>query len=97
MPMKKRNYSQEWRSEKEREHEKPRRAARARARREYDSKGIDRNGKDIDHKTPLSVKIDGANKKSNLRLVSPSTNRSFARNSDGSMKRGANGKSKAKS
>lgn len=95
MPMKKRNWAQEWKNEKARaEHELPRRAARARARRAYDAAGIDRDGKDIDHKTPLSVKIDGANRKSNLRLVSPSTNRSFARNSDGSMKRGANGKSK---
>lgn len=57
---------------------------RQKARREMDSKGIDRKGKDIDHKRPLSK--GGTNASSNLRLVSPSTNRSFTRNSDGSVK-----------
>lgn len=57
---------------------------RQKARREMDSKGIDRKGKDIDHKRPLSK--GGTNASSNLRLVSPNTNRSFARNSDGSVK-----------
>ncbi len=84
MPRKVRDYSKEWLSEKEREHEKPRRAARARARREYDSKGIDRTNKDIDHKVPLSK--GGSDKSHNTRLVKPSTNRSFARTSSGKMK-----------
>lgn len=49
-----------------------------------DAKGVDRTGKDIDHKRPLSK--GGTNGDGNLRLVSPSTNRSFARNPDGSVK-----------
>lgn len=80
----KRNYKREWATEQKRG-EKPERAARARARRSMDAKGIDRTGKDIDHKTPLSR--GGTNSKSNLRLVKPSINRSFSRNSDGSVKR----------
>ena len=61
------------------------RMERQKARREMDSKGVDRKGKDIDHKKPLSK--GGTNTSGNLRLVSPSTNRSFSRNSDGSVKR----------
>jgi hypothetical protein len=57
---------------------------RQKARRAMDAKGVDRAGKDIDHKRPLSK--GGTNASSNLRLVSPSTNRSFTRNSDGSVK-----------
>jgi hypothetical protein len=57
---------------------------RQKARRAMDAKGVDRTGKDIDHKRPLSK--GGTNGDGNLRLVSPSTNRSFARNPDGSVK-----------
>lgn len=60
------------------------RMERQKARRAMDAKGIDRTGKDIDHKKPLSK--GGTNANGNLRLVSPSTNRSFPRNSDGSIK-----------
>lgn len=42
------------------------------------------DGKDVDHKTPLSK--GGTNAKSNLRVVSAGTNRSFSRNADGSLK-----------
>lgn len=42
------------------------------------------DGKDIDHKKPLSK--GGSNSKSNTRVVSASSNRSFARNANGSMK-----------
>ena len=66
------------------------RMERQKARREMDAKGVNRTGKDIDHKKPLSK--GGTNAANNLRLVSPTTNRSFARNSDGSVK----AKSKAK-
>lgn len=65
------------------EHEN--RMERQRARRAMDKKGIDRKGKDIDHVVALSK--GGTNAPSNLRLVSPSKNRSFARNKDSSMKR----------
>lgn len=43
------------------------------------------DGKDVDHKVPLSK--GGSNTAANARVRSPGTNRSFPRNSDGSMKR----------
>lgn len=42
------------------------------------------DGKDINHKKPLSK--GGANTKANVEVTTPSKNRSFARNSDGSIK-----------
>jgi hypothetical protein len=42
------------------------------------------DGKDVDHKRPLSK--GGTNAKSNLRVTSASSNRSFSRNADGSLK-----------
>ena len=42
------------------------------------------DGKDVDHKVPLSK--GGSTAKSNLRVVSATTNRSFSRNANGSMK-----------
>lgn len=42
------------------------------------------DGKDLDHKRPLSK--GGTSSRSNLRAVSASSNRSFSRNSDGSLK-----------
>jgi 5-methylcytosine-specific restriction endonuclease McrA len=42
------------------------------------------DGKDVDHKKPLSK--GGGNSRSNLRAVSASKNRSFARTKDGKMK-----------
>lgn len=42
------------------------------------------DGKDIDHKRPLSK--GGSNAKSNQRVVSEGANRSFSRNADGSLK-----------
>jgi hypothetical protein len=49
-----------------------------------DAKGVDRTGKDIDHAIPLSK--GGTNAPSNLKLKSPSANRSFSRNSDHTVK-----------
>jgi hypothetical protein len=49
------------------------RMERQRARRAYDKKGIDRTGKDIDHKVMLSK---GGTNKDGTRLVSPKKNRS---------------------
>jgi hypothetical protein len=56
------------------------------ARREMEKAGKVHkgDGKDVDHKRPLSK--GGTNNSSNLRVVSSSTNRSFSRNSDGSLK-----------
>ncbi len=42
------------------------------------------DGKDLDHRVPLSK--GGSSNKSNLRPVSRSENRSFSRNKDGSLK-----------
>lgn len=62
-------------------------AKRQRLRYELEKDGKVRkgDGKDVDHKKPLSQ--GGANTKKNARVVSPSTNRSFPRNSDGSIRR----------
>ncbi len=60
------------------------RRKREQARDLYDREGIDRKGKDIDHEVPLSK--GGSAGKSNLRLKSPSQNRSFSRNSDHTVK-----------
>jgi len=79
-----RPYKKEWKQQKERD-EKPARAARERARYTMDKKGVDRTGKDIDHAIPLSK--GGTNAPSNLRLKSPTKNRSFSRNSDHTVKR----------
>jgi hypothetical protein len=42
------------------------------------------DGKDVDHKTPLSK--GGTTSKSNLRVVDRGANRSFSRNPDGSLR-----------
>ena len=78
-----RPYAHEYQMQKARGEEKPR-MERQRARAEMDKKGIDRTGKDIDHLTPLSK--GGTNAPSNLKLKSPSANRSFSRNSDHTVK-----------
>ena len=78
-----RPYKKEYQQQKERG-EHPLRMDRQRARRAMDAKGINRTGKDIDHKRPLSK--GGSNSMSNLVLKSPSANRSFKRNSDRSVK-----------
>ena len=60
------------------------RLERQRARSEMDKKGVDRTGKDIDHVVPLSK--GGSNASGNLKLKTPSANRSFSRNSDHTVK-----------
>ena len=70
---KKRPYKKEYKQQVARG-EHANRMKRQKARRDYDKRGIDRNGKDIDHKKPLSK--GGSNKRSNLRLVSKKKNRS---------------------
>lgn len=93
-----RPYKKEWEQQKERDEKQPR-AARERARYDMDKNGADKNGngkadaregKDIDHVKPLSK--GGTNTKKNLRVVKPSTNRSFQRNSDRSVKKNASNK-----
>ena len=57
---------------------------KARAIMEKAGKVSKGDGKDVDHKKPLSK--GGSTTKSNLRVQSASKNRSFARKSNGSMK-----------
>lgn len=60
-------------------------AKRKRLRRQFEKQGKVHkgDGKEVDHKTPLSK--GGSNATSNGRVESASKNRSFPRNSDGSM------------
>jgi len=62
------------------------RAARNKARREMEREGkvSKGDGKEVDHKKPLSK--GGSTSRSNLRVRSASSNRSFARTKNGSMK-----------
>lgn len=82
----KRDYKTENEKYNSRPEQKKRRAARNTARRQAAAAGLVKkgDGKDVDHKRPLSK--GGSNAKSNRRVVSASKNRSFARNKNGSMK-----------
>lgn len=78
-----RPYKKEYQQQLARGEGKPR-LERQRARTAMDKKGVDRTGKDIDHAIPLSK--GGTNAAGNLKLKSPSANRSFSRNSDHTVK-----------
>jgi len=89
-----RPYKHEYQMQKKR-NEHAARMERQRARRAMDKKNYDdprdknktaeiREGKDIDHVKPLSK--GGTNSSGNLRLRSPSNNRSFDRNSNLSVR-----------
>lgn len=82
----KRDYAQEKKTSDARG-EKPKRAARNRARRVMMNKGMVKkgDGKDVDHKQALS-KGGAKTAASNLRVRSAHANRSFPRKPDGSMK-----------
>lgn len=62
------------------------RVKRVQARREAlrDGRVSLHDGKQLDHRTPLSK--GGSNARSNLRVVSAASNMSFARNRDGSLR-----------
>ena len=62
-------------------------AKRMRARRLLVKKGLVKpnDGKDVDHKVPLSK--GGGGGVSNLRVVTDNNNRSFPRNKNGSLKK----------
>ena len=79
-----RDYTQEYKTEKARG-ELADGAKRKKARRLAVKKGMVRpnDGKDIDHRQPLSK--GGSNDASNLRVEAASTNRSFPRDSSGAM------------
>lgn len=80
-----RDYRQEKRTSDARG-EKPKRAARNRARRIMMKAGMVRkgDGKDVEHSTELSA--GGTNARKNLKAVPASKNRSFPRNPDASRK-----------
>ena len=69
---KKRDYKHEYQLQKKRGDVKGF-LERQKARRMYDKEGINRNGKDIDHKKP--IKSGGKSTKSNLRLRDRSANK----------------------
>lgn len=81
-----RNYKKENELYNSRPEQIKRRGERTVARRQSNAAGTTSkgDGKDIDHIRPLSK--GGSNAKSNQRVVSSSTNRSFSRNADGSLK-----------
>lgn len=83
---KKRPYKKEYEEYHSTREQKRNRAMRNNARRKMErdghvSKG---DGKDVDHKKPLSK--GGGNGRSNLRVKPKSSNRSYPRNSDRSVK-----------
>jgi hypothetical protein len=82
----KRDYKKEYAKYHSRPEQIENRTARTTARRQANAAGVTHkgDGKDIDHKVPLSK--GGSNAKSNQRVVSQGTNRSFARNANGSVK-----------
>lgn len=82
----KRDYKRENELYNSRPEQRKARSERTQARNEAIKEGLVRrgDGKDIDHKKPLSK--GGSNSPSNRRVVSASSNRSFSRNSDGSLK-----------
>jgi 5-methylcytosine-specific restriction endonuclease McrA len=82
----KRDYKKEYDKYQGRPEQIARRAERVAARRQEAHLGLvfTGDGKDVDHITPLSK--GGRNTLSNVRVVPAGTNRSFARNPDGSLK-----------
>ena len=82
MPMKKRNWKQEYKTQVERGEDKDQ-LERQRARRKLDAKGVSRKGKDVAH---IKALAKGGTNADGLKLEAPSKNRSFKRNSKGGMK-----------
>lgn len=84
---KKRPYKKEYAEYQGTEEQKKNRAKRNAARRAMEKVGRVKkgDGKDVDHKKPISK--GGSNAKSNLKVKTASKNRSFSRNSDRSVKK----------
>ena len=87
MPSKKRDYKSEYANYHSRPEQKKNRAARNAARASLEKQGrvAKGDGKDVDHKQPLSR--GGSNKPSNLRVKSASSNRSYKRTKTGAIKK----------
>jgi hypothetical protein len=82
----KRDYKKQYEKYDGKDSVKKDRAKRNGARRKMEDEGrvSKGDGKDVDHKKPLSK--NGGNGKSNLRVTSKGSNRSFARKKNGAMK-----------
>ena len=82
----KRNYAKQYEEYDGKPEQKKNRAKRNAARVVMEKAGVvsKGDGKEVDHKKPLSK--GGTNSRSNLSVKSAKTNRSFKRNKDGSMK-----------
>jgi hypothetical protein len=78
-----RDPKKEWENEKKNPKAMAARKKRQQARQLFDKEGINRTGLDIDHKKGT----EAGNAKSNLRLQTPSENRSFPRRSNHTPKR----------
>lgn len=78
-----RDYKQEYKNYQGTEEQKHNRALRNKARREMEREGHVHkgDGKDVDHRVPLSR--GGSNEHSNWRVQSKSNNRDFKRDSKG--------------
>lgn len=85
MPRNPRRYDLEYQAYDGKPEVKKKRAERNRARREMVAKGVVEkgDGKDVHHVTPLAK---GGMKKSNLKAIPASENRSFARTKTARMK-----------
>jgi hypothetical protein len=85
-PNYKRDYKQEYATQHSSAKAKKQRAARNSARGEMEKAGrvSKGDGKDVDHKKPLSK--GGSTAPSNTRVVSATKNRSFARTKKGAIK-----------
>ena len=86
MPRKVRDYKDEYTKYHSQPEQKKNRAARNAARADATKAGRVRkgDGKDVDHKVPLSK--GGSTASSNTRVVKASTNRSYKRNAKGGVK-----------
>ena len=86
MPRNPRDYAKEYAAYDGTPAVKKKRAERNKARRMMERSGAVHkgDGKDVDHKQPLSK--GGSTTKANLRVKSASSNRSFKRTSNGAMK-----------
>lgn len=79
-----RNYKSEYKNYQGRPDQIHKRSERNHARLVVKKAGVNVSGKDVDHIKPLDK--GGSNKKSNLRVVSKHSNRSFPRTKHADMK-----------
>jgi hypothetical protein len=80
----KRDYKKEYAAYQGKPEQIQNRSERNSARRTAENSGMNVKGKDVDHKKPLSK--GGTSSLTNLRAVSKTSNRSFSRNADSSVK-----------